>query len=77
MNWLGGIKTASGIAWFSLGAIVGWPFAGALILPFALEEGLLLAVSLGAGKDQFVPGALRVLKGIVVAIGILVSATTA
>ncbi|KAF2031917.1 hypothetical protein EK21DRAFT_99437 [Setomelanomma holmii] len=34
MDWSGGIKTASGIMWFALGTTLGWPFAGALILPF-------------------------------------------
>ncbi|PYH48339.1 uncharacterized protein BP01DRAFT_371313 [Aspergillus saccharolyticus JOP 1030-1] len=34
----GGRKTAQGIMWFGLGAIVGWPFAGALIIPLLLRE---------------------------------------
>lgn len=71
MNWRGGLRTASGVAWFATGAIIGWPFAGALILPFALEEGLLLVMSLGA-KDQFFHGFLRLIKGGLAAIGILV-----
>lgn len=72
MNWRGGLKTASGIAWFALGAIVGWPFAGALILPFAVEEGLLLLMSLG-DTDSFLDGLRRLLKGGLAAAGILVS----
>lgn len=75
MNWKGGVRTASGIAWFATGAIVGWPFAGALILPFAFEEGLLMAVSLGA-KGQFRPMFMRVVKGVLLALSILVSATS-
>lgn len=71
MNWRGGLRTASGVAWFALGAIVGWPFAGALILPFALEEGLLLAMSLG-DKESFLDGVRRITKGALAALGILV-----
>lgn len=73
MNWRGDLRTASGIAWFATGAIIGWPFAGALILPFVLEEGLLLVLSLGT-KDQFLPGFLRLAKGGLLAVGILVGA---
>ncbi|KAH7319887.1 Alg9-like mannosyltransferase family-domain-containing protein [Stachybotrys elegans] len=38
MNWRGGLKTSQGLAWFALGAILGWPFAGALCAPFVFEE---------------------------------------
>ncbi|KAL4996611.1 hypothetical protein BDV10DRAFT_195795 [Aspergillus recurvatus] len=38
LDWRGGQKTAQGIMWFGLGAIVGWPFAGALLLPLLFEE---------------------------------------
>lgn len=38
LDWKGGLKTAQGIMWFGLGAIVGWPFAGALIEPLLTEE---------------------------------------
>ncbi|RAK97476.1 uncharacterized protein BO80DRAFT_458099 [Aspergillus ibericus CBS 121593] len=41
LDWRGGQKTAQGIMWFGLGAIVGWPFAGALVLPLLLEEVLI------------------------------------
>lgn len=71
MNWRGGLRTASGVAWFATGAIIGWPFSGALILPFALEEGLLLAMSLG-DAESFVGGVQRIVKGALAAIGILV-----
>ncbi|KAJ5294962.1 hypothetical protein N7508_009783 [Penicillium antarcticum] len=36
-----GRKTAQSIMWFGLGAIVGWPFAGALIVPLLMEEVVL------------------------------------
>ncbi|KAJ4390700.1 mannosyltransferase [Gnomoniopsis smithogilvyi] len=75
MNWRGGLRTASGVAWFALGAIIGWPFAGALMIPFALEEGLLLAMSLG-DKDSFLDGVWRILKGALAASGILILDST-
>ncbi|KPI35848.1 Alpha-1,2-mannosyltransferase alg9 [Cyphellophora attinorum] len=41
MDWHnGGPKTAQGIMWFGIGALLGWPFAGALILPFVFEDWL-------------------------------------
>lgn len=38
IDWHGGSKTAAGIMWFGIGALLGWPFSGALIVPFVLEE---------------------------------------
>lgn len=38
LDWRGGPKTAVGIMWFGIGALLGWPFAGALIIPFVLED---------------------------------------
>ena len=38
MNVKGGLKTTEGLMWFGIGATVGWPFSGALILPFILDE---------------------------------------
>ena len=35
-----GVRTNAGIAWFGLGAIVGWPFSAALILPLLFDEAL-------------------------------------
>ncbi|KAL4895811.1 Alg9-like mannosyltransferase family-domain-containing protein [Aspergillus ambiguus] len=56
LDWRGGQKVAQGIMWFGLGAIVGWPFAGALIVPLLLEEMVI----------GFIAGSLR---KIMVAIG--------
>lgn len=36
-----GSKIVAGIVWFGIGAMVGWPFSGILILPFILEEGVV------------------------------------
>ncbi|KAL4977285.1 Alg9-like mannosyltransferase family-domain-containing protein [Aspergillus desertorum] len=49
LDWRGGQKTAQGIMWFGLGAIVGWPFAGALLLPLLFEE---IVVGFLSGKMQ-------------------------
>jgi alpha-1,2-mannosyltransferase len=45
MDWRGGLKTARGIMWFGIGALVGWPFAGALAAPFLLEEMIIAIIS--------------------------------
>jgi alpha-1,2-mannosyltransferase len=68
MDWTKGMKTAQGIMWFGLGTTLGWPFAGALVLPFIAEE-LLLASVTGDLSD----GSLRILQGTVgslIALGI-------
>lgn len=44
MDWHGGPKTATGIMWFGIGALLGWPFAGVLILPFIVEDWLIALV---------------------------------
>lgn len=71
MNWRGGLETASGIAWFALGGIVGWPFAMALCAPFLLEEALLAITSLGH-TEHFWGAVKRVLGGGLLALGVLV-----
>ncbi|KAM0718269.1 hypothetical protein Q7P37_006601 [Cladosporium fusiforme] len=45
MDWRGGIRTAQGIFWMSIGALLGWPFAAAMIIPFLVEEALLGALT--------------------------------
>ncbi len=45
MDWHDGAKTAAGVMWFGIGALLGWPFSGALILPFVFEEWLMAIVS--------------------------------
>lgn len=72
MNWRGGLRTVSGIAWFALGGIIGWPFAMALSAPFLLEEALLAVMSIG-NTERFSSAIKRVLGGGLAALGILVS----
>lgn len=72
MNWRGGLRTASGIAWFAAGGIIGWPFAMALCAPFLFEEGLLALMSLSDTKE-FLEAVRRVFKGVFLAVLILVS----
>ncbi|KAL8784248.1 MAG: hypothetical protein Q9213_004070 [Squamulea squamosa] len=38
MDWRGGLKTGVGMMWFGIGAILGWPFSGALIVPLLAED---------------------------------------
>lgn len=38
MDWRGGLKTAVGMMWFGIGAIAGWPFSGALVIPLLAED---------------------------------------
>lgn len=64
----GGPKIAQGIMWFALGAIVGWPFAGALILPLLAEEAIISVLSGSIGS--FV---LAVFDGAIRCLGIAVS----
>jgi alpha-1,2-mannosyltransferase len=45
MDWRGGLRTAQGIMWYGIGAVLGWPFAGALVIPFVCEELILGSVT--------------------------------
>lgn len=41
MDWRGGLKTGVGMMWFGIGAVVGWPFSGALMIPLLAEDFVL------------------------------------
>jgi alpha-1,2-mannosyltransferase len=69
MNWAGGMRTAQGVFWFAVGSLLGWPFAGALVLPFVFEE-LFLAVTTG----EIVACIKRLLDGTNRSLFVLVSA---
>jgi alpha-1,2-mannosyltransferase len=71
MDWHGGSKITSGIMWFGIGGIVGWPFASALIAPFILEE-IVLAWFTG----EYVEITRRFLDGIVRSLIVLVCPRT-
>jgi hypothetical protein len=63
LDWRGGPKTASGIMWFGIGAIIGWPFSGILIAPFVVEE-LVIAIISGDMFEvvgKFLDGTVRCL----------------
>ena len=70
MNWQSGLKTSSGIMWFGIGAIVGWPFSAALILPLFLDELVYLRLTGIAGS------AYRILNGVVRVLIVAVSYTS-
>lgn len=67
LDWRGGQKIPQGIMWFGLGAIVGWPFAGALAIPLVLEE---LAIGFIAGSMRTVVS--NILNGILRCLAIMV-----
>lgn len=67
MDWRGGLKTASGMMWFGIGAIVGWPFSGALILPLLAED--LALSSLTGDVSEII---YRLLDGVVRSLLVLV-----
>jgi alpha-1,2-mannosyltransferase len=69
MNWKGGLKTAQGIFWFSLGGILGWPFAIALSAPFLLEELIFAILSRG---DALTDAIMRFIRGFVAGLLVLV-----
>ncbi|KAK4574101.1 mannosyltransferase [Recurvomyces mirabilis] len=52
MDWRGGLRTAQGIWMFGIGAVLGWPFAAALSIPFLLEEAFLATISDKAGEIE-------------------------
>lgn len=67
LDYKNGPKTAQGIMWFALGAIMGWPFAGALILPLIVEE-IVICFFAGSLESLFYmifDGALRCLAIVV------------
>lgn len=70
MNWRGGLKTAQGIFWFAVGAVVGWPFAAALSFPFLIEEAVFAALS---DKDRFIEAIIRVVRGVIAGLIVMVS----
>jgi alpha-1,2-mannosyltransferase len=67
VDWRGGSKTNSGIMWFGIGGVVGWPFATALILPFLIEEALLASITRDGIEllRRVIDGTLRCVIGIV------------
>ena len=68
MDWRGGLKTHLGIMWFGIGAIVGWPFSAALIVPLVMEDIALAYLSIDRSEVAF-----RYLDGIVRSLLALVS----
>ncbi|KAL8734296.1 MAG: hypothetical protein Q9166_001494 [cf. Caloplaca sp. 2 TL-2023] len=60
MDWRGGLKTGVGMMWFGIGAILGWPFSGALMIPLLAED---FALSLMKGDISEI--VYRYLDGVV------------
>ena len=67
MDWRGGLKTGVGIMWFGIGAVIGWPFSGVLIIPLLAED---FALSLITGDISEI--VFRYLDGVVRSLIVLV-----
>ncbi|KAJ5682588.1 GPI mannosyltransferase [Penicillium macrosclerotiorum] len=68
----GGRSVAQGIMWFGLGSIVGWPFAGALVLPLLAEKLIFgfFAGTVGSLYYAVFDGALRCLAILALEVGV-------
>lgn len=67
LDWKNAQRGAHGIMWFGLGTIVGWPFAGALVVPLLAEE-VIITLSSGSMVNLF----WTIADGLVGCLGILV-----
>ncbi|KAF2746972.1 glycosyltransferase family 22 protein [Sporormia fimetaria CBS 119925] len=63
-----GVGTARGIFWFACGCLLGWPFAGALVLPFVLENIVSVLIS-----RKVIPVASSSIRGAVLSLMLLAS----
>lgn len=72
MDWTGGLKTAAGIMWFGIGALVGWPFAGVLIVPFVFEDLLLAIINKDTWETfrRYLDGTMRCLVILALQVGV-------
>ncbi|CAO2654437.1 Nn.00g111700.m01.CDS01 [Neocucurbitaria sp. VM-36] len=70
MDWSRGIKTAQGVMWFGIGSVLGWPFAGALVIPFVFEEMILASIT-----GEVFDGFWRLLQGAARSLVVLVLQT--
>ena len=67
MDWTLGIGTATGLFWLSIATIIGWPFVGALAIPYVLEELVMCYFT-----DDLLGTATRLFSGLCAAIVVLV-----
>ena len=72
MDWDGGLKTAAGIMWFGIGALVSWPFAGILIVPFVLEDWVVAVTHKDTWETfrRYLDGSVRCLMVLALQVGI-------
>lgn len=72
MSLRGGAKTETGIFWFAVGAMLGWPFAGVLITTFVLEDWVVALLSNEPESTfrNYVSGAMRFLPVLLAQIGV-------
>lgn len=72
MAWRESKHVSRGIFWFAQGAILGWPFAGALILPFLITEALA-ALSSGDSATLVRQCIIGGIRSLLVLVGYLLS----
>ena len=67
-----GSRTATATMWFGIGALLGWPFAGALIVPFVAEEWLtaLTDRKIRSTFNKYIHGIVRCVAILIVQVGI-------
>lgn len=71
MDWTLGIGTALGLFWLSVGTVVGWPFVGALAIPYVVEEVVMCYFT-----DDLEGTATRLFSGLCAAFVVLVAEIT-
>ncbi|KAI4125248.1 MAG: hypothetical protein LQ338_004372 [Usnochroma carphineum] len=72
MDWRGGLKTAVGMMWFGIGAIAGWPFSGALVIPLLAEDFALSSMTGDVSEIiyRYLDGTIRSLLVLVLQVAI-------
>ena len=74
MDWRGGLRTAQGIFAIGTGAVLGWPFAAAMAMPFLLEEVMMASITDQQGIADFIwrvaDGSIRTLIVLTSQVGI-------
>lgn len=68
MDWRGGLRTVQGIFAMGTGAVLGWPFAAAMAIPYILEEVSLASIS---DRQAIVDLAWRLVDGVAAVLAVL------
>jgi alpha-1,2-mannosyltransferase len=60
IDWRGGSGMENGVMLFGIGAIIGWPFSAALVIPFLINETIMASIT-----DEWTELVRKVLTGTV------------